>query len=380
MFNNPSADSTAVTRALWGQALGLGSGNLTVSGLRGVQGQAEYQGSGTVAGAMGFTGFVANTGPGTIQNAYSVYAFSPFATLGAIERKYGVFIENVSGGTLDNFALHAAGGKSFFGGNVGIGNSAPAAKLHIAADDRHNSLLLKSSGPNDQPGIYWERAAGDKWNLFSRNAGDGLTFFEETAGSAGHRLFLQEGGNVGIGTTAPSQKLEVAGNVKISGGGNGLIFPDSTVQTSAAVGDITAVVASTGLIGGATSGLATLELSGGARARGINYLAGCDSCGLLVDADDQKTFFQNVCDAVTINTVTCFSDAGSPVINIQRQVGVAAPVNVLSPDLTCSTTGASGAIVGAQSVLNTGDKLDFVMVTAGGTAKRVTVVIKTTMN
>jgi len=45
---------------------------------------------------------------------------------------------------------------------------------------------------------------------------------------------LSPSGNVGIGTTSPTQKLEVAGNVKISGPGNALIFPDSTVQTSAA--------------------------------------------------------------------------------------------------------------------------------------------------
>src|SRR5260370_32878094 len=45
---------------------------------------------------------------------------------------------------------------------------------------------------------------------------------------------LSPSGNVGIGTTSPTQKLEVAGNVKISGPGNALIFPDSTMQTSAA--------------------------------------------------------------------------------------------------------------------------------------------------
>jgi hypothetical protein len=49
---------------------------------------------------------------------------------------------------------------------------------------------------------------------------------------------------VGIGTVAPTQKLEVAGNVKISGAGNGLTFPDGTTQTSASnssnlIGDVT---------------------------------------------------------------------------------------------------------------------------------------------
>src|SRR5579872_4136922 len=42
--------------------------------------------------------------------------------------------------------------------------------------------------------------------------------------------------NVGIGTATPDQALTVAGNVHISGSGNGIIFPDGTVQTSAASG------------------------------------------------------------------------------------------------------------------------------------------------
>ncbi|MCC3155625.1 hypothetical protein LJ737_00140 [Hymenobacter sp. 15J16-1T3B] len=52
-------------------------------------------------------------------------------------------------------------------------------------------------------------------------------------GSAG--LSISSAGNVGIGTsTAAAQKLEVSGRVKISGTGNGLIFPDNTQQTTAA--------------------------------------------------------------------------------------------------------------------------------------------------
>jgi hypothetical protein len=43
-------------------------------------------------------------------------------------------------------------------------------------------------------------------------------------------------GSIGINTTAPTQKLEVAGNIKISGTGNGLIFPDGSKQTTASTG------------------------------------------------------------------------------------------------------------------------------------------------
>ena len=116
-----------------------------------------------------------------------------------------------------------------------------------------------------------------------------------------------------------------------------------------------------------------------ARVRGIVYLGGCDTCSTLADADDQKAIYFNVIGPMTIESVTCFSDAGSPTINIQRDDG--SPANVLSSDLTCSTSGAtSTSIVGGESTLNLTDKLDFVMVSAGGTAKRVTVAIKANVN
>src|SRR6476661_3864851 len=52
-------------------------------------------------------------------------------------------------------------------------------------------------------------------------------------GSAGLRV--DASGNVGIGTSAPSQALEVAGTVYSSAGG--FRFPDGSTQTTAAVGD-----------------------------------------------------------------------------------------------------------------------------------------------
>ena len=76
-----------------------------------------------------------------------------------------------------------------------------------------------------------------------------------------------------------------------------------------------------------------------------------------------------------------FSDVESPVINVRRDSGVGSPADVLTANLTCSPSGAtSTSISGSQGALNLNDKLDFVITGGTGNARRVTVVIKTTLN
>lgn len=48
------------------------------------------------------------------------------------------------------------------------------------------------------------------------------------------RMTVQAGGNVGIGTTTPAQKLSVVGMIESTSGG--IKFPDGTIQTTSAVG------------------------------------------------------------------------------------------------------------------------------------------------
>ncbi len=57
---------------------------------------------------------------------------------------------------------------------------------------------------------------------------------EETTNSTIARF--RGDGNVGIATTSPTEKLEINGNIKISGTGNGVKFADGTSQTTAATG------------------------------------------------------------------------------------------------------------------------------------------------
>jgi hypothetical protein len=63
-------------------------------------------------------------------------------------------------------------------------------------------------------------------------AHDGAAIILRTAptnGDIAERFRITSIGNVGIGIVAPTQKLEVAGNIKINGANNGIIFPDGSL-------------------------------------------------------------------------------------------------------------------------------------------------------
>jgi hypothetical protein len=195
------------------------------------------------------------------------------------------------------------------------------------------------------------------------------------------KIRVTQTGDMGIGTSSPTARLDVAGNVKASGtvSGTQVLSTVSTGTAPLVINSTTQVANLNASMLGGQPASSYLLATPAALTRGITYLAGCDTCSVLTDADDQKTIFLNVVGSMVVAEVTCFSDAGNPMINIQRDDGT--PANILSSNLSCSTGGTSTTtFVGGESTLNLNDKLDFVMATAGGVAKRVTVAIKATVN
>ncbi len=112
------------------------------------------------------------------------------------------------------------------GGRIGIGTGSPSTDLHVAGDGGSNVDLTVEGKihSNDNEGGLWigsGRFAGgdDAGNLGLKNNGQwGMT--------------IQPDGNVGIGTAEPTEKLEVAGNVKLSSSGS-LVFSDNSTLSSA---------------------------------------------------------------------------------------------------------------------------------------------------
>ncbi|QHJ07845.1 hypothetical protein [Hymenobacter busanensis] len=136
---------------------------------------------------------------------------------------------------LSNAPANANGLRVDNGGNVGVGVGSPTQRLDV-----DGGVLARAHAPVGNQGAYlqWNRTGGDgeTWLLNQQGLGGanaGIRFGGATTGNAVTEWarFLNNG-NLGIGTTAPGQKLEVAGQVYSSTGG--FRFPDGTVQTTAA--------------------------------------------------------------------------------------------------------------------------------------------------
>jgi len=90
----------------------------------------------------------------------------------------------------------ALGNSSIFdNGNVGIGTVSPGAKLQVQGDIRSSTGIFSNTEGNDYIQI---NPADDSFRFFANSA---------------ERLSVTSGGNVGIGTASPIEKLHVAGDI-----------------------------------------------------------------------------------------------------------------------------------------------------------------------
>ena len=151
------------------------------------------------------------------------------------------------------------------GGSVGIGTTAPSTKLYVNAYDASNWITtLNNTGTSGHQMYFgYNDGSSTRYGLYiAGGPGSGTGNFDFGVGSSKFRIMAD--GNVGIGTSSPTRKLDVNGTS---------IFRDFTTVVASngnTVSNITWLSTDSGIMNIYTGGSATVQLN----SNGVSYFNG----------------------------------------------------------------------------------------------------------
>jgi len=205
-------------------------------------------------------------------HALSIYGGPGVAGPQAVFYQDGVSIggmlsnSQLNGGTGSDFALVTGVGRGLHfytndgavnvdrmaitsGGNVGIGTTGPGQKLVVGNITGQNTLRINGLSTADMAPVLSLLRSGAREAVIAQTLGagfviantGGLANYNDATIDAAANLVINNLGYVGIGTTAPSSTLQVAGNITIPGAAAPILTTVTTVTSgaAAAVGTLT---------------------------------------------------------------------------------------------------------------------------------------------
>jgi hypothetical protein len=112
------------------------------------------------------------------------------------------------------------------GGNVGIGTTSPNSnsRLHVYRGGGSYDTIIADGDAGTNTGFAIYEAGTSKYALYSNGAGGNDSFNIYNFAASSNSLTILSGGNVGINTPTPLERLSVTGNVHVAGVGNGIVF------------------------------------------------------------------------------------------------------------------------------------------------------------
>ena len=222
---------------------------------------AVINGTASITNAYGIYSEVGSqyltSGTATITNAYNMYLnnydLDSGYSAGTITNNYSLYIETPTRGSTVNYSIYSEGGTNYFGGDVGIGTSAPEQKLTVngmsnlgnrvastmawydstvttvAGLSAGRTLALLNYDTTDRnvasmvfEGNFYNEA--ETVNVSGAGAGIGAQFMDHhndalewptdlyfwtgnVLSGDGERMRITATGNIGIGTTSPLARL-----------------------------------------------------------------------------------------------------------------------------------------------------------------------------